>query len=340
MKILITGTAGFIGFHLAKRLLNEGYEVVGLDNINDYYAISLKYARLAESGITETNIEYGKLVKSDFFPNYRFVKMDLEDRERMEHFFKVERFDLVYHLAAQAGVRYSIENPYAYVQSNLVGFMNILECCRNNMIKHLIYASSSSVYGQNAKVPFSESDCTDYPVSLYAATKKANELMAHSYSHLYGIQTIGLRFFTVYGPWGRPDMAPFLFLDAILNDREIKIFNNGEMLRDFTFIDDIVEGLTKVLNNIQNSDISEKLHEVYNIGNSSPVQLMDFIDVIERVTGIIAKKTYMPMQAGDVFQTYSDMQKFENKFVFRPQIDIYKGMERFLEWYKSFYMKK
>jgi len=337
MKILITGTAGFIGFHLAKRLLKDGYHVVGLDNINDYYTVSLKYARLEESGIAESKSEYGKLVQSVIFLNYRFIKMNLEDRANMERLFETERFDFVYHIAAQAGVRYSIEEPYTYVQSNLVGFMNILECCRHNAIKHFIYASSSSVYGINSKVPFSESDCTDYPVSLYAATKKANELMAHSYSHLYGIHTIGLRFFTVYGPWGRPDMAPFLFLDAILKRREIKIFNHGEMLRDFTYIDDIIEGLCKVLGNIQHANNPDNLHEIYNIGNSSPVQLMDFIHVIEKTTGISAKKNFMPMQAGDVYQTYSDMQKFENKYNFKPQTDIYKGMEKFVEWYMSFY---
>jgi len=247
MKILITGTAGFIGFHLAKRLLDEGNEVVGLDNINDYYDVRLKYARLKETGISESKIEYGKLVQSKIFEKYRFVKANLEDREFLENLFVNEKFDVVVNLAAQAGVRYSIENPHTYIDSNIVGFMNILECCRHNKIKHLVYASSSSVYGNSDRVPFSEDDRVDYPISLYAATKKANELMAHTYSHLYHLPTTGLRFFTVYGPWGRPDMSPILFAKAITEGKPIKVFNHGDLSRDFTYIDDIIEGVIRVI---------------------------------------------------------------------------------------------
>jgi UDP-glucuronate 4-epimerase len=252
MKILVTGTAGFIGFHLAKRFLNESFEVVGLDNINDYYDVRLKYARLAENGIVENEVEYGKTVQSKIFPKHRFIKLNIEDRDKMEQLFETEKFDFVVNLAAQAGVRYSIENPHVYIQSNIVGFMNILECCRYNNVKHLVYASSSSVYGNSDKISFSETDCVDYPISLYAATKKANELMAHTYSYLYKIPTTGLRFFTVYGEWGRPDMAPMLFAKAISGNKPIKVFNNGDLSRDFTYVDDIVEGVFRVLRRIPN----------------------------------------------------------------------------------------
>ena len=340
MKLLITGAAGFIGSKLAQQLAEKGHEIVGLDNLNSYYDVNLKYGRLQSlTGIQQSDIKTGQLVSSRMYPNYRFIQLDIENNDSLQQLFKTEKFEHVYHLAAQAGVRYSIENPYVYANTNVLGFLNILEACRQNKIRHLVYASSSSIYGLNAKVPFSESDCTDYPVSLYAATKKANELMAHSYSHLYGIHTIGLRFFTVYGPWGRPDMAPFLFLDAILNDREIKIFNNGQMLRDFTYIDDIVKSMTIVINSLQKRDCSDKLHEIYNIGNSFPVKLMDFIDLLEKTSGKMAKKLFLPMQAGDVYQTYADTQKLEKEFGYKPQTNITQGVEMFVNWYKSFLNK-
>jgi len=336
-KILVTGSAGFIGAHLAGQLIEQGYEVVGIDNINDYYDIRLKYARLQElTGIVPYKIEKNIPIKSLLYPNYTFIKLDIEDTDSLYELFLKEKFTVICHLAAQAGVRYSISNPRAYINTNIAGFFNILENCHKFDIKHLIYASSSSVYGLNVKIPFSENDCTDYPVSLYAATKKANELIAHSYSHLYGIHTIGLRFFTVYGPWGRPDMAPFLFLDAILNNREIKIFNNGEMLRDFTYIDDIVKGVVTVISSLQKRDYTDKVHEIYNIGNSFPVKLMDFIDVLEKVSGKTAKKVFLPMQAGDVYKTYADTQKLEKEFGYKPQTDITQGVEMFVNWYKSF----
>ena len=340
MKILVTGAAGFIGSKLAQQLAEKGHDVVGLDSLNSYYDVNLKYGRLQFlTGVQQSDIKAEQLVTSRTYPNYRFIQLDIENNDSLQQLFKTEKFEHVYHLAAQAGVRYSIENPYVYASTNVLGFLNILEACRQNEIRHLVYASSSSVYGLNAKVPFSESDCTDYPVSLYAATKKANELMAHSYSHLYGIHTIGLRFFTVYGPWGRPDMAPFLFLDAILNDREIKIFNNGQMFRDFTYIDDIVKGITIVTDSLQKKDCTDKLHEIYNIGNSFPVKLMDFIDILEKTSGKMAKKLFLPMQAGDVYQTYADTQKLEKEFGYKPQTNITQGVEMFVNWYKSFLNK-
>jgi UDP-glucuronate 4-epimerase len=347
MNILITGTAGFIGFHLAKRLLDYGFDIVGLDNINDYYDVSLKFARLAESGIAENEVEYAKMVQSHLYPNYRFIKANLEDNVVIQKLFRKEKFDKVCHLAAQAGVRYSIENPYAYINSNLVGFLNILEGCRHSQVEHLVYASSSSVYGLNAKVPFSEKDSIAHPVSLYAATKKANELMAHSYSHLYNLPTTGLRFFTVYGPWGRPDMAPFLFTDAIMNDKPIKVFNNGDMLRDFTYIDDIVEGVIKVIDDTAQSnknwnpitaeaDSSQAPYRIYNIGNSNPIKLMDFIHAIEIATGKDAKKEYLPMQQGDVYQTNADTSSLEKTLGFKPNMDIVTGVKKFIDWYVEY----
>lgn len=310
----MTGAAGFIGFHLSRRLLEKGVEVVGIDNLNDYYPVVLKEARLAE-----LSPEAG----------FRFIKMDISDREALPRLFGEEKFDRVVNLAAQAGVRYSIENPWAYVDSNLAGFVNVLECCRHFPVEHLVYASSSSVYGGNEKTPFSEDDRVDNPVSLYAATKKANELMACCYSKLYGIRSTGLRFFTVYGPWGRPDMSPMLFASAIMEGRPIKVFNNGDMMRDFTYIDDIVEGVVRVL------DRAPSETEVYNIGCSNPVRLMDFISEIESSCLRPAQKIMMPMQPGDVYQTYADTSKLERDFGYRPGVTLHEGIGKFIDWYKS-----
>ena len=331
MKILVTGTAGFIGYHLAKKLLERGDEVIGLDNINDYYDVNLKYARLNELGIEKQAIQKGDLVQSSSYKNHSFVKVNLEDAERVNKLFETEKLDAVCNLAAQAGVRYSIENPHAYIQSNIVGFMNILEACRNYHVKNLSYASSSSVYGLNKSQPFKTSDMTDTPVSLYAATKKSNELMAHTYSHLYELQTTGLRFFTVYGPWGRPDMAPMLFTDAILNNRAIKVFNNGEMSRDFTYIDDIVDGIIKVIDNPTGFNI-------YNIGNNSPLPLMTFIETIEKSLGKKAEKNFMPMQDGDVVSTYADISGLIDDFGYKPSTSLDNGIKKFVKWYRGFYI--
>ena len=339
MKILVTGAAGFIGSKLAYLLARRGDEVVGLDNINDYYDVRLKYGRLAECGIgREDNVFVdGEMVQSTLFPNYRFVRMDLTARESMNALFAAERFEKVVNLAAQAGVRYSITNPYAYLDSNLVGFMNILECCRHHGVAYLVYASSSSVYGLNAKVPFSEDDKVDSPVSLYAASKKANELMAHSYSKLYGLPTTGLRFFTVYGPWGRPDMAPMLFARSISRGEPIKVFNHGNLSRDFTFIDDIVNGTIQVIDRmpVAADCPNEVPAKVYNIGCSNPVKLMDFISEIENALGVEAQKEFLPMQAGDVYQTYADTSKLEREMGYKPSITLHEGIGRFIEWYKS-----
>lgn len=351
MKILVTGTAGFIGYHLAKKLLQRGDEVVGLDNINDYYDVNLKYARLAELGVPKSEIEENKQVQSTTFPKHRFIKANLEDGQTINKLFEKEKFDAVCNLAAQAGVRYSLENPHAYIQSNVVGFMNILEACRNYNVKNLSYASSSSVYGLNKSQPFNTSDHTDHPVSLYAATKKSNEMMAHTYAHLYGIKCTGLRFFTVYGPWGRPDMAPMLFADAILNDRPIKVFNHGNMSRDFTFVEDIVNGIIKVIDNpakpSKNFDpnnpdpsISSTPYKVYNIGNNSPVQLLDFIETLEKSIGHEAKKNFMDMQDGDVVSTYADTNDLINDFGYKPDTSLEVGIESFVKWYKEFYYKE
>src|SRR5690554_1041703 len=303
-SVLVTGAAGFIGFFTMQRLLKEGYTVVGLDNVNDYYDVNLKHARLKELGFDRSAAEqWNKEVQSNTNDKSVFIRLNLEDRENLPKLFEKHQFDAVIHLAAQAGVRYSLENPMAYVDSNLVGFVNILECCRHHNIKHLVYASSSSVYGENDKIPFSEEDRVDYPVSLYAATKKANELMAHTYSHLYQLPTSGLRFFTVYGPYGRPDMAPMLFADAMANDREIKVFNNGEMSRDFTYIDDIVQGIIITL---QNPDKKANGYQLFNIGNGSPVSLLYFIACMENSLSIKAQKIMMEMQPGDVPRTWAD----------------------------------
>jgi UDP-glucuronate 4-epimerase len=352
VKILVTGTAGFIGFHLAKKLLERGDEAVGLDNINDYYDVNLKYARLNELGINRNEVESSNskfnIHHSTFSPLHKFYKVDLEDTEAINHIFEVEQFDAVVNLAAQAGVRYSIENPHAYIQSNVVGFMNILEACRNYDVKNLSYASSSSVYGLNKSQPFKTSDHTDHPVSLYAATKKSNEMIAHTYSHLYGISCIGLRFFTVYGEWGRPDMAPMLFASAITEDRPIKVFNHGNMSRDFTYVGDIVDGIIKVIDNpakpsdkfdATNPDpsISSAPYRIYNIGNNSPVQLLDFIKTLEKAIGKEATKNFMGMQDGDVVSTYADVSDLINDFGYKPDTSLEVGIERFVKWYKEFY---
>jgi len=348
MKILITGVAGFIGFYVCKRLLDSGEIVVGLDNINSYYDLTLKYGRLSSLGIKQENIDWYKIVQSDFYQNLSFVQMNLEDKHAVKMLFANHDFDVVCHLGAQAGVRYSLENPYTYIESNVDGFLNILEGCRSYPIKHLIYASSSSVYGLNGKVPFSEHDSIAHPVSLYAASKKANELMAHTYSHLYKIPSTGLRFFTVYGPWGRPDMSPFLFMDSILKDKPIKVYNDGNMLRDFTYIDDIVEGIMKVIdvipvynpdwNTIDSEPHSSSApYRIYNIGNSCPVKLIDYIETIEEAIGRKAKKDFLPMQPGDVYQTYADTSLLEKAVGFKPNTPLKVGIEKTVKWFKEYY---
>lgn len=337
MKILVTGTAGFIGYHLALKLLERGDEVVGLDNINDYYDVNLKYARLTKLGINKEKIEENKLVASKIYPKHKFIKMDLSNTENIYKLFETKKFDAVCNLAAQAGVRYSLENPHAYINSNIVGFTNILEACRHNDVKNLCYASSSSVYGLNKSQPFKTTDKTDTPISLYAATKKSNELMAHTYSHLFGISTTGLRFFTVYGPWGRPDMAPMLFTDAILNNKEIKVFNHGNMSRDFTYIDDIVDGIIKVIDNPVKTKSNLAPYKIYNIGNNSPVQLLDFIETLEKSIGLEAKKNFLPMQDGDVESTYADVEDLIKDFNYKPNTKLADGIDEFVKWYKKFY---
>ena len=351
-KILVTGTAGFIGSHLALRLLERGDEVVGLDCINDYYDINVKYGRLEKAGFDVEDIKKDnskfKIHHSKLFPNYKFVKLNLEDKENLQKLFEEQKFDKVCNLAAQAGVRYSLTNPDAYIQSNIVGFLNILECCRYNKIKHLAYASSSSVYGLNKAQPFSTSDDVSHPMSLYAASKKSNELMAHTYSHLYGIPTTGLRFFTVYGPWGRPDMALFLFTKAILEGKSIDVFNYGEMQRDFTYVDDIVEGVIRVIDNPPKGVSEEKMnpsnstapYKVYNIGNNNPVKLMDFIEALEKKIGKIAKKNMLPLQAGDVPSTYADVTDLIEDLNYKPETSIEEGIDKFVDWYVDFFKVK
>jgi UDP-glucuronate 4-epimerase len=332
-KILVTGVAGFIGYHLSKALLAMGHEIVGIDNINDYYDINLKYARLNELDIKRDEAEVFLKPSTNTLKTFTFVRMNLEDRQALPELFGNHKFDLVCNLAAQAGVRYSIENPEAYVDSNITGFLNILECCRNNKVKKLVYASSSSIYGNSAEVPFIETANVDHPISLYAATKKSNELMAHTYSHLYNIETIGLRFFTVYGPWGRPDMAMFLFTDAIINNRPIKVFNNGNLSRDFTFIDDIVKGLINTL--LVNSK-NKNIYKLYNIGNSRPVRLLDFIEAIELNLAVKAKKEMLPMQPGDVNQTWANVSSLINDYSYEPNTSIETGIKAFVDWYKDY----
>ncbi|MGJ3286165.1 NAD-dependent epimerase [Klebsiella michiganensis] len=332
MKFLVTGAAGFIGFHTCNRLLEAGHEVVGLDNMNDYYDVNLKQARL-------------DLLQS---PLFSFHKIDLADREGIARLFANEKFNRVIHLAAQAGVRYSLENPFAYADANLIGYLNILEGCRHNNVEHLLYASSSSVYGLNRKMPFSTEDSVDHPVSLYAATKKANELMAHTYSHLYGIPTTGLRFFTVYGPWGRPDMALFKFTKAMLEGKSIDVYNYGKMKRDFTYIDDIVEAVVRMQDIIPQPNPewtvetgspadSSAPYRVYNIGNSSPVELMDYITALEEALGMVAEKNMMPIQPGDVLETSADTRPLYDAVGFRPQTTVSQGVKNFVDWYKAYY---
>lgn len=332
-KVLVTGAAGFIGFHLSQLLINRGYQVVGIDNLNDYYDVNLKYGRL-------------EILEKE--EDFAFYKIDLKDKEDIDNLFEKYRFDYVINLAAQAGVRYSLINPYAYVDSNLIGFVNILEACRHNPVKHLLYASSSSVYGGNKVAPFSTEHQVDHPVSLYAATKKSNELIAHTYSHLYKIPTTGLRFFTVYGPWGRPDMAYFSFTQDILSGKPIKVFNYGKMERDFTYIDDIVEGIVRLLplapkSNRDWDETKDKLSEsfapykVYNIGNNQPVQLETFISVLEDKLGQKAEKHYMEMQPGDVVRTYADTTDLEQAINFKPKTSIEEGLGKYVDWYREFY---
>jgi len=332
-KVLVTGAAGFIGFHLSRRLLADGVAVVGLDNLNDYYDVNLKKARLA---VLESAA------------GFRFTRLDLADRQGLEALFGAHEFDVVVNLAAQAGVRYSLVNPQAYVDANIVGFVNILECCRHHAVRHLVFASSSSVYGANTRMPFSVHDNVDHPVSLYAASKKANELMAHTYSHLYGLHCTGLRFFTVYGPWGRPDMALFLFTRAILEGRPIQVFNQGRMQRDFTYIDDIVEGVARVMGRLPapnpawhgehpDPGTSYAPYRIYNIGNNQPVQLMAFIQTIEKALGREAQKELLPLQPGDVPATYADIDDLARDVGFRPATPIEVGIERFIGWYRDYY---
>ncbi|MFD2587072.1 NAD-dependent epimerase [Croceitalea marina] len=339
MKILVTGASGFIGFHVIKSLLDSKHTVVGLDNINDYYDINLKYARIKELGITRKNAEqFNSIVKSKNYTNFRFIRSDITDDNTLGNLFEEERFDVVCNLAAQAGVRYSLENPKAYVDSNIVGFVNILECCRHSQVEHLVYASSSSVYGMNKKVPFSTADNVDHPISLYAASKKSNELMAHTYSHLYDFRSTGLRFFTVYGPWGRPDMAMFLFTKAILNKKPINVFNKGAMERDFTYIDDIVQGVVRILENKHTSSYdSSKKYNLYNIGNNKSVKLNDFIEAIENELEMVADKNLMPMQPGDVEKTWADVDSLIRDYAYSPSTPIKTGVAEFINWYKNFY---
>ncbi|MCP9236792.1 NAD-dependent epimerase [Lewinella sp. JB7] len=346
--ILITGTAGFIGFHLAERLVQAGEQVLGLDVINDYYSVRMKYARLREAGINESEIEYGEIVQSHKHPNYRFIQLDIADRDRMNALFAAEKFASVINLAAQAGVRYSLVNPQPYVNSNIVGFINVLEACRHHGVEHLIYASSSSVYGLNRKMPLSTSDNVDHPISLYAASKKSNELMAHTYSHLFGLATTGLRFFTVYGPWGRPDMAFFLFTEAIIKGEPIKVFNHGNSIRDFTYIDDIVEGIVRAMGSPPagdpewnksdpNPSTAPGPYRLYNLGNNQPVKLSDFIREIEDQLNLKAVKEYADIQPGDVAATYADVGTTIRELGYQPKTSLREGISQFIHWYREYY---
>lgn len=344
MKILVTGAAGFIGSFLAEKLLQRGDEVIGLDNLNDYYDVNLKYGRLKKGGILKNEIAYNALIQSKNYEKYRFVQLNLEDKENLFALFKKQGFTHICNLAAQAGVRYSLSNPYAYIDSNIIGFMNLLEACRAHKIEHLVYASSSSVYGLNKKMPFSTKDSVDHPISLYAASKKSNELMAHTYSHLFNISTTGLRFFTVYGPWGRPDMALFLFTKAILEGKSIDVFNYGEMFRDFTYIDDIIKGVICVIDNAakkdenwdsENPSLNSSIapYRIYNIGNNNPIKLLDFTKCIENELGMEAKKNLLPLQDGDVVGTYADVSDLIRDFNYKPNTPIEVGVRNFVQWY-------
>jgi len=336
--ILITGAAGFIGYSLINALVGEGEAVVGIDNLNAYYSPALKWDRLAEAGLSKDDIERDGEATSTRFPGYHFRQLGLEDKEGMERLFEDFAFTGVCNLAAQAGVRYSLTNPHAYIESNVTGFVNVLENCRIHGVKHLVYASSSSVYGLNEKVPFAEGDAVDQPASLYAATKRSNELMAHTYGHLYGLPSTGLRFFTVYGPWGRPDMAYSLFSDAILNGRPIKVFNHGEMSRDFTYVEDIVEGVKRVLLSPRPAQVGVPAR-VYNIGNGKPVSLLAFIETLEKHLGVVAKKEYVGMQPGDVVKTFADTTALERDYGYRAQTPLDRGVGVFVEWYRKYYGK-
>ena len=350
MKILVTGTAGFIGYHLSKKLIERGDTVIGVDQINDYYDIQLKYSRLKDLGIEKNIVIEGKKITSSVYDNHSFYKGNLEDKDFIDSVFKSEKPDAVCNLAAQAGVRYSLKNPKAYIDSNIVGFINILEACRHYGVENLSYASSSSVYGLNKSLPFSTKDNVDHPVSLYAASKKSNELMAHTYSHLFGIRTTGLRFFTVYGPFGRPDMALFLFAKAALENGTIDVFNHGKMVRDFTYVDDIVQGIISVIDNPAESssdfdtnptpNVSSAPYRIYNIGNNNPVKLMDFITAIEKKIGKTVNKNFMEIQPGDVPQTYADVTDLERDFNYKPNTSIDFGISKFIDWYKDYYGEK
>ena len=347
-KVLITGTAGFIGFHLARKLVGQGFHVTGLDIINDYYDVELKYDRLEMSGISRNSIAYNQLVRSSHSDNYQFMQLKLEDREALFELFANRQFDVVVNLAAQAGVRYSLTHPQAYIDSNITGFLNILEACRHHPVENLIYASSSSVYGLNKNMPFSVSSNVDHPVSLYAASKKSNELMAHTYSHLFGVPTIGLRFFTVYGPWGRPDMALFLFTKAILAGEPIQVFNYGKMERDFTYVDDIVGGIERMVSHPHiagegweaespDPSYSSAPYKIHNIGNSNPVKLTSFIEAIERALGKKAEWQMMPIQAGDVEQTWADVSSLKRDYNYNPDTPVEAGIQLFIDWYREYY---
>lgn len=348
MKILVTGTAGFIGYHLTNKLAEQNHQVYGLDIINDYYDLRVKYGRLDNLGFVKDELEYNKEVSSTKDENLKFIKLDLTDHDNLMAYLKKEKFDVVINLAAQAGVRYSITNPHAYLNSNLTGFLNILEACRHSEVGNLIYASSSSVYGLNETMPFSVHHNVDHPVSLYAASKKSNELMAHTYSHLYGLPTTGLRFFTVYGPWGRPDMALFIFTKAILENRPIDVYNQGNMQRDFTYVDDIVEGISRMVSKAPRGNpqwtgvkpdpgSSKAPYKIYNIGNNAPVKLMEFIKAIEKALGKTAEKNLMPLQPGDVPATYADVTDLIEDMGYKPNTEINVGVKRFIEWYREFY---
>ena len=335
MKILVTGAAGFIGAFVCKALLEKGHQVVGIDNLNNYYDVNLKYGRLDFLGLKKEKCIDHTLINIELYSTFQFAKVDITDKQQLVSLFDKEKFEVVCNLAAQAGVRYSIENPDTYIQSNIVGFANLLECCRHFLVKHLVYASSSSVYGMNAKIPFSETDKVDAPVSLYAATKKSNELMAYTYTHLYKFASTGLRFFTVYGPWGRPDMSPILFANAIAQDQPIKVFNSGNMERDFTYIDDIVVGVVTIIE----KPITEfrPMYKIYNIGNNNSVKLMDFIATIEKYMGKEAKKEMYPMQMGDVQRTWADVSDLMKDYNYKPSTSIEEGIKQFINWYKEYY---
>ncbi len=341
MKVLVTGAAGFIGFYVCKKLLENGYEVVGLDHMNTYYDVNLKYDRLAQLGISKTSAAvFNTLAQSTTQRSFKFIRLGIEDRQELPNLFESQKFHVVCNLAAQAGVRYSIESPETYIDSNVVGFLNILECCRSFNIKHLVYASSSSVYGLNKEVPYKTSDPVDHPVSLYAATKKSNELMAHTYSHLFHFLTTGLRFFTVYGPWGRPDMAMFLFTDAIVKGKPIKVFNNGHMERDFTYIDDIVTGVVKIIEKDPSTRIQDKAYyKLYNIGNNKSIKLLDFIKEIELNLNKKAEKMMLSMQPGDVVRTWANVDQLVKDYEYAPSTPIKEGVKAFIDWYLGYYKK-